>query len=207
MQPVPGGGQPFLNALAPPPLPLGKAPGGECGRRSHVLDGCSAQSLLCHDGLVVFADERVEHVGVGEKSLANGFYGRRELRHVPNALERDPELIDRLRVELLAAPIQEPGETSEFLRGDRLERHFGDTVGESRRNAEAGEHEAVLGATERFEQSSAAMRQLFLEPLHEHRLRTAVPLTAQGLFQQSRPGRPPLLLPSGQYRSTDQGSQ
>lgn len=165
-----------MDALAPPALPFREAPSGERRRGSHVLDRRSAQSLLGHDGLVVLADQVLEDVGVGENPLAHGFHGRRELRDVANALEGDSELMNHLRVGLLAETIQQPGETPEFLPGERIERHVRDAGGESWRNTEAGEQEAVLGPVERFKELPAAAHQLLLEPLDEHRLRQPIGL-------------------------------
>jgi hypothetical protein len=155
-------------------LPLGKAPGGERGRGSHVYDRRPTQSLLGHNRLFALAEQIVEGISVGQESPAHGFHGRRKLRDMADTLEGDPELVNCR----LVGPLSESGdqfrEASKLLRSKRPERQFRDAVGETWRNTKPGKKGPVLRAVECFEERPPPPFQLLLEPLEEEVLREVV---------------------------------
>lgn len=145
-----------MNQFPSPALPLGEPARGEGGGGSHVLDHRAAQSLLGDERLAVLADQSLQNVRVGERTLAQGFHRRRKLGGVANALERGPEPMDRRLVRFLAEPDGQSGEAPELPSCDRPERHLLHTARKQRRDTQAREHEAVLGAVERLEKPPAA---------------------------------------------------
>jgi hypothetical protein len=127
---------------------------------------------------VVLAEQVLEDAGVGEKSPSDGLDGTRELCSVANTLEGEPELTERGFVGSFGEALGDSGEAAELPPGKHVERHVLDALGETRRPPQAGEHEAVLGTVERFEQRPATACQLLFEPLEDQFLGKVV-----GLFE------------------------